>query len=275
MCNYSLAVFRVFPYLCFLAVGLWCIFYFEFNLSGFPGLLKSENLWHSPNFRNFWPSFFKDFFAPASFPSPSGAPAAHMLDPLLLAHKFFQAFLCFSYLIICIALSSRPLTLSLIISALLFNPLSKLSFFQVLYVLQLGNYQFFFIVFVYLVRISFFHSSVCTFTSWSLAAFLSWKIPTSGSSWGQHLLRFSLKIRHLYLVLCMLNHFSAPWTFWTLFHTDFGSYCIPLEDAEFFSRLSTLLGSLCMPQFSFQVFAALGLCHACDTWGSQRHWFES
>lgn len=162
MCNYSLVLFRFFPYLCFLAVVLWCIFYFEFNLSGFPGLLKSENLWHSPNFRNFWPSFFKDFCAPASFPSTSGAPVAHTLDPLLLSHKFFQVFLCFSYLMICIALSSRSLTLSLITSALLLSPLGKFSFFQVSYVRQLGNYQFFFIVFVYLGRISFFHSfQVC------------------------------------------------------------------------------------------------------------------
>lgn len=49
MCNYSLVVFKFFPYLWFLALITMCLLNLTVWISE---LLKSENLWHSSNF---WP----------------------------------------------------------------------------------------------------------------------------------------------------------------------------------------------------------------------------
>lgn len=154
--------------------------FFEFNLSGFPRFLKSENLWHSSNF---WPFFFpRFFFWPNLFPLYSETPVAHMLHPLRWSHKFLQVFSQ--------SFSVVQIWWFLVFCFLFLFFLSRsLTFFLIICFAVYPTEQFFFlsgIFFIWEITSSFhsfclfcknctfpFISSVFSFTFWSLATLSS------------------------------------------------------------------------------------------------------
>ena len=118
MCNYSLVVFKFFPYLWFLALITMCLL--NLTCLHFPDFsnLKIYDI-HQIFGHFFFPRFF---FWPNLFPLYSETPVAHMLDPLRWSHKFLQLFSqSFSvvqiwwFLVLFFFFSSRSLTVFLII----------------------------------------------------------------------------------------------------------------------------------------------------------------
>ena len=160
---------------------------FEFNLSAFPRLLKSENLWHSSNF---WPFFFSKIFfltqplSPLLWDSSSTYDRPFKVVSQVLTTFFPELLCCSNLMISCFGFFFFPQDLWLFssLSVLLFSPLSNIFFFLVFS--SFGKLLVLFHSFCLFCKNCMFPviSSVFIFTSWSLVTFSSLMIPASGLS---------------------------------------------------------------------------------------------